>query len=164
MSELLYPICDKNVQSVNVTPDCQHTTKEIFDYARTLRKQLDEEHDYYKRVVDEECAPDELHCTCVPALRNEIDALRKELELSRKIADEAIKQTEILTKQLDEWKEAHDNLARQLSVTNDSLEIAVEALRQIPHTCYHHPALACAGCIAQEALKRLEARYVPTRR
>jgi uncharacterized Zn finger protein (UPF0148 family) len=42
MSELLCPICDKNVQSVNVTPDCQHTAKEIFDYARTLRKQLDE--------------------------------------------------------------------------------------------------------------------------
>ena len=35
----------------------------------------------------------------------QVDALRAELELSRKIADEAIKQTEILTKQLDEWEE-----------------------------------------------------------
>jgi hypothetical protein len=37
------------------------------------------------------------------------------------------------------------------------LDVAVEALGKIPHTCYHHPALACAGCMAQEALKRLEA-------
>jgi hypothetical protein len=28
--------------------------------------------DYYKRVVSEQCAPDELHCTCVPALRAEL--------------------------------------------------------------------------------------------
>jgi len=33
------------------------------------------------------------------------NALRAELELSRKIADEAIKQTEELTKQLNEWEE-----------------------------------------------------------
>ena len=34
------------------------------------------EHDaYYRKVVNDECAPDEVHCTCVPALRDKIDRL-----------------------------------------------------------------------------------------
>ena len=39
--ELLCPICGKSVQSVNHTPDCQHTLKEILDYSHALRKQLE---------------------------------------------------------------------------------------------------------------------------
>ena len=41
--ELLCPICGKSVQSVNHTPDCQHTLKEILDYSHALRKQLEEQ-------------------------------------------------------------------------------------------------------------------------
>ncbi len=40
-----------------------------------------EEHDaYYRKVVNDECAPDEKHCTCVPALRKENEALTGQIE------------------------------------------------------------------------------------
>ena len=42
-----------------------------------LRAQLDEHDAYYRKVVNDECAPDEVHCTCVPALRDKIDELRR---------------------------------------------------------------------------------------
>ncbi len=42
-----------------------------------LRAQLDEHDAYYRKVVNDECAPDEIHCTCVPALRDKIDELRR---------------------------------------------------------------------------------------
>jgi chromosome segregation ATPase len=70
------------------------------------------------------------------------NALRAELELSRKIADEAIKQTEELTKQLNEWEEKEaaccpedfgfeeviESLRTQLDESNRKLEqrIAME--------------------------------------
>ena len=38
-----------------------------------LRSKLADGDEYYRRVINEECAPDEQHCTCVPALRHEID-------------------------------------------------------------------------------------------
>ena len=36
-----------------------------------------------------------------------------------------------LRAELKEWKSAHDNLARQLSVANDTVEIAYEGLREL---------------------------------
>lgn len=41
-----------------------------------LRFELDDLNDYYRTVVDDLGADDEEHCTCVPALRREIDRLR----------------------------------------------------------------------------------------
>lgn len=41
-----------------------------------LLEQLDEHDAYYRKVVNDECAPDEVHCTCVPALRDKIDTLQ----------------------------------------------------------------------------------------
>jgi hypothetical protein len=69
------------------------------------------------------------------------NALRAELELSRKIADEAIKQNEILTKQLD---------------------VAVEALRKYAtagnwNEYTYFDGEYAGGQLAEEALKRLEA-------
>ena len=40
-----------------------------------LEAELQEHDDYYRKVVNDECAPDEVHCTCVPALRDKIDTL-----------------------------------------------------------------------------------------
>jgi hypothetical protein len=59
-----------------------------------------------------------------------------------------------IRKQLDEWKSAHDNLARQLSTTNDLLEIAVEALEY-----YYDNAEAGVGLggeVARIALEKIE--------
>lgn len=52
MSELLCPICGKNVQSVNVTPDCQHTSREIFEYIYSIKAELDEMTADSKQVSD----------------------------------------------------------------------------------------------------------------
>lgn len=51
--ELLCPICNKSVQSINVTPDCQHTTKEIFDYARALQAEMDRAREVVSRLRQE---------------------------------------------------------------------------------------------------------------
>ena len=55
------------------------------------------------------------------------DALRAELELSRKIADEAIKQTEILTEELNVWKPA--SITTQLE--RDTLRKQVEEIKNV---------------------------------
>lgn len=45
--------------------------------ARDEQKKRQEYEDSYRRVMTEECAPDERHCTCVPALRAEIALLKQ---------------------------------------------------------------------------------------
>jgi len=65
------------------------------------------------------------------------------------------KERDTLRKQLDEWKEAHDNLARQLSVTNDLLEIAVKELIRVPHNVNHQKHGECLGCNADKALAEI---------
>jgi chromosome segregation ATPase len=57
-------------------------------------------------------------------LRNESDKLLMDLIDSEKERD-------ALRKQLDEWKSAHDNLANQLSIANDNVELAYEGLDEI---------------------------------
>ena len=84
MSELLCPICGKNVQSVNVTPDCQHTSREIFEYIYSIKAELDKIKADLKQMGD---YTDDLFADCATFL-NERDALRKNLD----IAVEAIKQ------------------------------------------------------------------------
>jgi hypothetical protein len=37
--------------------------------------------EYYNKVINEQCAPDEKHCTCVPALRQEIKRLNDILKI-----------------------------------------------------------------------------------
>jgi uncharacterized coiled-coil DUF342 family protein len=76
--ELLCPICGKNVQSVNVTPDCQHTSREIFEYIYSIKAELDEIKAELKQMGD---YADELFADCATFL-NERDALRKKLEIA----------------------------------------------------------------------------------
>jgi len=78
MSELLCPICGKNVQSVNVTPDCQHTSREIFEYIYSIKAELDEMIAELKQMGD---YADELFSDCATFL-NERDALRKNLDIA----------------------------------------------------------------------------------
>lgn len=53
-----------------------------------LKEELQAHDDYYRIVVNDECAPDEVHCTCVPALRKKIDNLEAELERSYPLSPE----------------------------------------------------------------------------
>ena len=78
MSELLCPICGKNVQSVNVTPDCQHTSREILEYIYSIKAELDEIKAELKQMGD---YADELFSDCATFL-NERDALRKKLDIA----------------------------------------------------------------------------------
>lgn len=51
-SHLLCPICGKNVKRVNVIPDCQHTTREIFEYAYSLQAKLNVAMNRYKWIQE----------------------------------------------------------------------------------------------------------------
>ena len=50
-----------------------------------LKRELAEHDEYYRKVMNEECAPDEVHCTCVPALRDGIAALKRELQDAKEL-------------------------------------------------------------------------------
>ena len=53
----------------------------LIDEVEALRCQLAERDEYYRMVINEACqAPDEKHCTCVPALRKEIERLKQKYE------------------------------------------------------------------------------------
>jgi len=43
-----------------------------------LEAELQEIYDLQKRIMNEECAPDEKHCTCVPLLRHKCKQLEAE--------------------------------------------------------------------------------------
>ena len=56
------------------------------DYQREnarLRIQLQEHKDYYAKVINEPCPSDEIHCTCVPALRARIEEMESQLAAER---------------------------------------------------------------------------------
>jgi hypothetical protein len=74
----------------------QNRIRELEAENEALTEESDEGNNYYRRVVSEQCAPDELHCTCVPALRKEIERLQRiEVEYSALVramkADPAVK-------------------------------------------------------------------------
>lgn len=57
---------------------------------KTLVEALDIIQEYkeaYKRVMLEQCAPDEQHCTCVPTLRDALATARKRAEEAEKERD-----------------------------------------------------------------------------
>ena len=45
-----------------------------------LTADLNDRDEAHRRILAEECAPDERHCSCVPALRAEVARLRAALE------------------------------------------------------------------------------------
>lgn len=51
---------------------------EAADMIERLQRDLAEIYETHKRIVNGECASDEKHCTCVPALHAEIKRLRAE--------------------------------------------------------------------------------------
>ena len=58
-----------------------------------LEAELQEIYDLQKRIMNEECAPDEKHCTCVPLLRHKC----KQLEAENKRMRNWLKQTQTST-------------------------------------------------------------------
>jgi len=58
---------------------CSHEILRLEKKERDLEAELTEHNAYYRKVINEECAPDEVHCTCVPALRDKIRQLEAKL-------------------------------------------------------------------------------------
>jgi Asp-tRNA(Asn)/Glu-tRNA(Gln) amidotransferase C subunit len=77
----------KNVMrdTIDDLTDDLATARELRDVCKNLaevRQLVDEVADWrdtQKRIMAEDCAPDEQHCTCVPVLRREIERLRDAL-------------------------------------------------------------------------------------
>lgn len=54
-----------------------------------LQARLDDYHDDHRAVVAGQCAPDEHHCSCVPHLRREVEAMRAVVDAICAAQDEA---------------------------------------------------------------------------
>ncbi|KKM75532.1 hypothetical protein LCGC14_1389260 [marine sediment metagenome] len=88
-------------------PECNLTPfeKEALQTLIDFYKEVSEVHE---KVMDEKCASDEIHCTCVPVLREEIKRLRQTLIDS--------------TKKIDELRGALDRAHKIFGVESDKLK------------------------------------------
>ena len=67
-------------QLATLETNCTNAIQANAELARLnadLQEKLDEYTEVFNRVIAEQCAPDERHCTCVPSLRMEINTLRE---------------------------------------------------------------------------------------
>ena len=76
------------------------------------------------------------------------------------VADPYLEQLVALRAELVEWESAHDNLARQLSIANDTVEIAWEGLRELEYQGFHLYVPDVTE-IAQDYLRRIEKGGLP---
>ena len=70
---------------------------------KQLEEQIADMNDAYKVVMDEKCADDEIHCTCVPALRQQIKQLEDERRMyldEKATFKEQVKQLEDMLKDI----------------------------------------------------------------
>ena len=73
------------------------------EYIKQLEEQIADMNDAYKVVMDEKCADDEIHCTCVPALRQQIKQLEDERRMyldEKATFKEQVKQLEDMLKDI----------------------------------------------------------------
>lgn len=57
----------------------QNDVYELLPLFLEMKEEFDDAHAERVKVLNEQCAPDELHCVCVPTLRAEITRLRADL-------------------------------------------------------------------------------------
>jgi len=102
---------------------------------RTDRQRLHEYESAWKRIMDEECAPDEVHCSCVPGLKMRIR------ELDSRIAEQ-MERIRRLVAERDMWRyEAMQRIALRREIeellgmqdgetyTDAGMKKAIEILR-----------------------------------
>jgi len=75
--------CQAKMDALRAGPECVPGDYALIpvDELLELRREYEELREYYRRVIEEPCAGDEQHCTCVPALRAEIERLRGALAI-----------------------------------------------------------------------------------
>jgi len=66
-----------------------------------LKSKLEDIEDAHGVVMDERCGADEVHCTCVPALRYEVAALKAKLAAVCEAGEAFISRVDILSKKID---------------------------------------------------------------
>ena len=70
--------------------DASTTSLQADGYRRerdALKARLDDYYDDHRAVVAGQCAPDERHCSCVPHLRREVEAMRAVVEAAGEVND-----------------------------------------------------------------------------
>jgi len=90
---------------------CPIDTILMHDLAADLldaRAELAEIHNTYVSIVTGPCAPDEVHCTCVPALRGEIERLKARPQPGGMNLQTALADFEVLFSAIDDLVERHD--------------------------------------------------------
>ena len=80
-----------------------------------LREDVATFSDDFRRVTSETCAPDELHCSCVPHLRAAVEAARAEAVTMRTWAEEAAKAENENAEDLEVTRYERDEARRMLA-------------------------------------------------
>jgi predicted RNase H-like nuclease (RuvC/YqgF family) len=95
--------------------------------------------EYYQKVIEEKCASDERHCTCVPALRQRINDLEGELEAYRQeiedLSAEAAQQSAHRTCALcgaSTWANAIEVNGKEICTLCGSTRRAVPSTNHLP--------------------------------
>ena len=80
-----------------------------------LREDVATFSDDFRRVTSETCAPDELHCSCVPHLRAAVEAARTEAATMRTWAEEAALAENENARDLEVARQERDDARRMLA-------------------------------------------------
>lgn len=78
VAEQVEKVKDVGVQELSWSAkDWRHLLEAERAKVSDLQEWLDDYENEARRIMNEECAPDERHCSCVPALKAEMERLRK---------------------------------------------------------------------------------------
>ena len=91
----------ENFHYVNLMPVPEFVSQTELAALRADRKRLREYEEQHRRILAGECANDEAHCTCVPALRMEVAMLRELMAMKDAELDRLTVEVFELTKRLE---------------------------------------------------------------
>jgi chromosome segregation ATPase len=106
--------CDAEIASLsNALHAANEDAVNAHNEAARLKDELQDIHAAHRQVVEDRCAPDEQHCTCVPSLREEIARLTRGQEIS----------DDLTRDERDECKREIASLKAQLLVPATNVEL-----------------------------------------
>jgi DNA repair exonuclease SbcCD ATPase subunit len=128
IGDLISEIADKDAQIIKLE-NVEVTNARLVEDIKVhkalitdLEGELTEIHEQYKRVMEERCAPDEHHCTCVPLLRKRI----AELEADRDAETENCRLTQDRLQRLTESNLALKNRITELEALVGKIKRALD--------------------------------------
>ena len=87
----------------------------------------------YKNIIDEKCAGDEVHCTCVPALRSRIAELG--ITLDRTLIRE------------NYYKKEYLSIEQELCQLKDKLTVVIKEIQEEINSRPQYPNIGKKGCL-----------------